>query len=180
MVKNNYTEFERDEYEQSLEEENDDPVTQRHRKLLTRNRLVHNIDSTLNLENYNSIHFINGNRHWETLTGQLGPKNRRDTETITWNSAITQVRERHGRCDVITGPVSSVTGIARNVSSYEDCFDLFFDNLVLELITAMSNKRIKERIETLRIYKELIFNSFKYTWLRETSKEEIKAVIGLI
>lgn len=119
------------------------------------------------------------------MTGHLGSKNRRGTETIKWISAIPQVTGRQGRCDVITGPASSVTGIARKVSSYEHCFDLFFDNPMskwqpTELVTTMFNRRINKRIETLRVYREFIFNTFKYTWLKEISKEKVKALIGLI
>ena len=41
---------------------------------MTRNRLVYDIDSALDKNNYDPIHYINGNGHWETLTGYLGPK----------------------------------------------------------------------------------------------------------
>ena len=87
----NNAEFERGKYEQSSDEEHNDPVTQRRKKLLTRNRLFHNIDSALDLENYNQTHFINGNGHLETMTGYLVPNNKRDTETIRWTSKMPQV-----------------------------------------------------------------------------------------
>ena len=41
---------------------------------MTRNPLVYDIDSALDKNNYDPIHYINGNGHWETLTGYLGPK----------------------------------------------------------------------------------------------------------
>ena len=44
----------------------------------------------------------------------------------------------------------------------------------------MFNKRINERMETLRVYREFIFNTFKYTWLKETLKEKVNVLIGLI
>ena len=61
-----------DEEEVPKQEEELNP--QRNRKLLTRNRLVHDIDSALDKNDYDPIHYINGNRHWETQTGYLGPK----------------------------------------------------------------------------------------------------------
>ena len=57
-----------------------------------------------------------------------------------------QVTVRQRKCEVITGPAGSVTGVARNV----------------QFIAAMVNKRINERIEILRIYQEHMFNSSKY------------------
>ena len=66
-------------YEEEIDEQ---PNVQRHRKLLTRNRKVNSIDSSLNEENFNPIHYVNRFGHWETLTGYLGPKNSRQTETI--------------------------------------------------------------------------------------------------
>ena len=60
----------------------------RNRKLLTRNWMVHDINPALDKNNYDPIHDINGNGHWETLTGYLGPKTDKKTETITWTSTL--------------------------------------------------------------------------------------------
>ena len=75
-------------------------VTTPSRKLLTKNRLVHDIESLLNNECYDDIHFINRKRQWETLTGYLRPKTNKNTKTITWTSDFpTQVWRR--ACDNI-------------------------------------------------------------------------------
>ena len=75
-------------------------VTTPSRKLLAKNRLVHDIESLLNNECYDDIHFINGKRQWETLTGYLGPKTNKNTKTVTWTSDFpTQVWQR--ACDNI-------------------------------------------------------------------------------
>ena len=68
---------------------------------------------------------INRNGHWEILTGYLGPKTYKKTETITWTSAFPSQTGRQKRCDVITEQISCLKGAARNVISEEDCFDLF-------------------------------------------------------
>ena len=72
---------------------------------MTSNRLGYDIDSALDKNNYDPIHYINGNGHWETLTGYLGPKTEKTekkTETITWTSTLPSQTGRQRRCDVIT------------------------------------------------------------------------------
>ena len=81
-------EFEQGEYEQSSDEEKGDSVRQRLKELLTRYRLFHITDSVLDLQIYNPIHCINRNGLWETMTVDLGPKNRRDTETTTLTTEV--------------------------------------------------------------------------------------------
>ena len=60
--------------EEEIPEQEKELNPQRNRKLLTRNRLVHDTDSAVDKNNYDPIHYINGNRHWETQTGYWGPK----------------------------------------------------------------------------------------------------------
>ena len=168
------------ESEEEFVEEQDEAVPRRHRKLLTRNRLVCDIDSALNRDNYDQIHYINGEGQWETLTGYLGPKRKDNTEKITWTSVLPEANGRQCRCDVITRNVSCLKGIAKNVSTYQDCFDLFFDQSMFELITSMTNIRINEHLDVLRQNKEHMFNSSKYTWLKETTIIEIQAFVGLM
>ena len=93
------------ELEEEIIEEQEEAVPRRHRKLLTRNRLVHDIDSALDRDNYDQIHYINGQGQWQTLTGYLGPKSKDDTKKITWTSVLPQTNGQQRRCDVITGRV---------------------------------------------------------------------------
>ena len=44
------------------------------RKQLTKKRLVHHIDSSLNEDNFEPIVYVNGKGHFEEITGYLGPK----------------------------------------------------------------------------------------------------------
>ena len=100
---------------------------------------------------------------------------------MTWTSTLPSQTGRQRRCDVITEQISCLKGAARNVTSEEDCFDLFFsDDMIIELITSNTNKRIDKHLDKLRTFKEHTFNSSKYTWLKQTTKEELKAFIGLI
>ena len=67
---------------------------------------------------------------------------------------------------------------AKNVTSEEDSFDLFFSNDMFELITSNTNKTIDKNLDKLGTFKEYTFNSSKYTWLKQTRKKELKAFIG--
>ena len=51
---------------------------------------------------------------------------------------------------------------------------------MFELITPNTNKRIDEHLDKLRTFKEHTFNSLKYTWLKQTTKKELKAFTGLV
>ena len=50
------------------------------------------------------------------------------TETITWTSTLPSQTGRQRRCNDITEQISCLKGAARNVTSGEDCFDLFFSD----------------------------------------------------
>ena len=106
--------------------------------------MVHDIDSALDKNNYDPIHYINRNGHWETLTGYLDPKTDKKTETIIWTSIIPSQTGRQRRCDVMTEQISYLNGATRNVTSEEDCFGLFFSDDMFELVASnTTNKRIK-------------------------------------
>ena len=142
--------------------------------------MVRDINSALDKNNYDPIHYINGNGHWETLAGYLGPKTDKKTETITWTSTLPSQTGRQRRYDVITEQISCLKGAARNVTSEEDCFDFFFSDGMFELITPSTNKRIDAHLEKLRTFKGHTFNSSKYAWLKQIPKEEFKAFIRLV
>ena len=82
--------------------------------------------------------------------------------------------------NVIRGPVLALRGAARSVETIQDCFDLFFDETSFERIVTKTNMRINRRLDKLREHKKHIFESSKYSWLKETSYPEMRALIGLI
>ena len=128
------------------------------RKLLTKNRLVHDIDSSLNEESYDDIHFINGKGQWETLTGYLGPKTNKNTKTVTWTSDFpTQGSQR--ACDIINigDNLGTLLGAARNIDTIEDAFNLLFDDQMLDLLVIETNDFIERKLQTLQSFKEHLF-----------------------
>ena len=75
-----------DEDDGTIDNEVEQTRPQKHRKILTRSRNVNSIDASLNQDNFEPIHYVNGNGMWETLTGFLGPKTNENTQTIEWQS----------------------------------------------------------------------------------------------
>ena len=59
---------------EEVPEQEEELNPRRNRKLLTTNRLVRDRNSALDKNNYDPIHYINENEHWESLTGYLGQK----------------------------------------------------------------------------------------------------------
>ena len=134
----------------------------------------------MNEKNFDPIYYVNRFGHWETLTGYLGPKNSRQTETIQWNSDLQLHAGRQRTANVIRGPVLALRGAARSVETIQDCFDLFFDETIFERIITKTNMRRNRHLDKLREPKKHIFESSKYSWLKETSYPEMRALIGLI
>ena len=52
------------------------------RKQLTKKRLVHNIDYSLNEDNFEPIVYVNGKGQFEEFAGYLGPKKPKNTKTF--------------------------------------------------------------------------------------------------
>ena len=73
-----------DEEDGTTDNEVEQTRPQKHRKTLTRSRNVNSIDASLNEDNFEPIHYVNGNGMRETLTGFLGPKSNKNTKTTEW------------------------------------------------------------------------------------------------
>lgn len=59
---------------------------QRFGKTLTKNRLVHSIESSLDMRNYNPIVYLNSEDNFEIFTGYLGQKSNTSTKKTIWDS----------------------------------------------------------------------------------------------
>ena len=151
------------------------------RKLLTKHRLVHDIESAINEQSHDDLHYVNRHSNWETLTGYLGPKSSKNTETIHWRSNL-NLRGRQRSCDIINiDDISgSVGGLARNIETIANAFDLLFDDEMFTLMVTQTNMNIEDKIKKLQQNKEHIFESSKYTYLKTTDAFEMRAFIGFI
>lgn len=90
----------------------------KHCKTLTRSRIVNNIDVSPNEDNFDPIHYLNGYGKGETLTDLPGPKKKKKTPTIEWQSEFPNLPGRQLQTDVIRTPLLSLRSPARNVTIY--------------------------------------------------------------
>ena len=152
-----------EEEQQSQEPEENVNRQQRYRprKQLTRNRNVHNMDSS--------------------LVGYLGRKKAKNTKKIWWSSEHTVATGRQRKCNTISGRISylALNSRVNNIENIEDTFHLYFDNDIMDKIVDCTNTRINETIA--RLQQSDNFNeSSKYTWVKKTDRVEIDALFGLV
>ena len=117
---------------------------------------------------------------WEIFTGFLGPKSNKNTQKIELQTLILNIYGQQRRADVICAPVISLRGPAGSVTTYLDCFNLFFEKLMFDRVVEKTNLRINRSLRNLQQYKQHAIESDKYTWPRETDKSGIRAFIGLL
>ena len=143
------------EEEQQYEESEDNgnrQQRQRPRKQLTRNQNFHNIESSLDENNYKEIVFINKDDVLEELCGFLGPKKDKNTKKIWWSSEYPVTTGRQQKCDTISCRIRCLVPNSRanNIESMEDTFHLCFDNYTMDKIVDCKNTRINETIAHLQ------------------------------
>ena len=144
--------------------------------LQTFHRFVRDIESAINEQSYDDLHYVNRQGNRDTLTGYLGPKSSKNTETIHWRSNP-NLRGRQRSWDIINidDIPGSVDGLARDIETIENAFDLLFDDEMFTLMVTQTNMNIEDKIRKLQI-----FESSKYTYLKTTDAFEIRAFIGFI
>ena len=157
--------------EQQCEEPEDNVNRQQRygpRKQLTRNRNVHDIDSSLDENNYKEIVYMNKDGVLEELCGYLGPKKDKNTKKIWWSSEHPVATGRQRKCDTISGRISCLAPNSRanNIENIEDTFHLYFDNDIMDKIVDCTNTRINETIACLQ-QSDNFNESSKYTWVKK-------------
>ena len=155
-----------EEEQQSEEPEDNVNRQQRYgpRKQLTRNRNIHDIDSSLDENNCKEIVYMNKDGVLEELCGYLGPKKDKNTKKIWWSSEHPVATGRQRKSDTISGGISCLAPNSRanNIENIEDTFHLYFDNDIMDKIIDCTNTKINETIE--RLQQSDNFNeSSKYT-----------------
>ena len=148
------------------------------RKLLTRKRIVHSLESALDADNYDDVRYKN--KKYLNMVGYLGPKSNKNTEKIKWVSKAPPETGRQRTCDVIKD--RNVGGVkldsaARTVKSILDTFMLFFTVDMFNLVVLHTNKKIDQTIENVAAHR---LESDKVTYLYRTTVLEIKALFGLM
>ena len=115
------------------------------RKQLTKERLVHNIDCSLNEDNFEPIVYVNGKGQLEEFTGYLGPKkNKKNTKTLSQGSEFPSVTGRQRECDTVYQPRSYLLPNTKAIDAenFDDLFCLFFDDGTMNIIVYHTNNKI--------------------------------------
>ena len=123
------------------------------RKQLTRNRNIHDIDSSLDENNCKEIVYMNKDGVLEELFG------RNHAMLFHFGQIL---------CDTISGRISCLApnSGASNIENIEDIFHLYFDNDIMDKIVDCTNTRTNETIA--RLQQSDNFNeSSKYTWVKK-------------
>ena len=149
------------------------------RKQLTKKRLVHNIDCSLNEDNFEPIVYANGKAQFEKFTGYLGPKNPQNTKTLSWGSEFPSGRQRG--YDTVYQPRSCLLTNTKtiNAENFDDLFYLFFDQ-IMNIIVYHANSKIKDTISHLKKNPKFVENLSKYPQVKETDIIKINALFGFM
>ena len=152
-----------------------------YRKQLTRKRLVHSIDSSLDESNFEPIVYVNRNGNFETLTGYLGPKTNNNTKTMSWDSEFPSVTGRQRTCDIIHRPISCLlpNTNASNIETFDDTFNLFLDDEIMDMIAHNTNNKIRETLLRFRNNHPAFANSNKNAYVKEMPHAIRRDVNGL-
>ena len=136
-----------------------------YRKQLTRKRLVHSIDSSLDECNFEPIVYVNRNGDFKTFICYLGLKTKNNTKKISWDSEISSVTGRQGTCDTIHRPIRYLlpNTKALNIETFDDTFHLFFDDEIMDMIVHNINDEIRETLSRLRNNYRASINSYMKT-----------------
>ena len=83
-------------------------------------------------------------------------------KTIIWTSNFpTHGRHRAGDIINIRDNPGTLLGAARNIGTLEDAFNLLFDDQMLDLFVRETNYFVEKKFETLKTFKEHLFESSK-------------------
>ena len=158
---------EEQESEEEVEEpvQVEDPTRSKHcKKILVYQRKVHDIDSSLCEDNYTILELI-------TKLKFIKNEVKVDKKKGTWsfqNKKPTVLGHQTSNNVIKNKP--GLTNYSKNVKTELDAFESFFTQKVMENLVKNTNDRIKN---TLEKFANLKNESDKYTYLCETSTEEM-------
>ena len=162
--------FEDEGGEEIVEDFENERANRLQRKKLTKNRLVHSINSALNLENYNPYTIPNEENE---ITGNIKVDRNKDNDI---NILFSNQPGRQNRANLIIPPVG-VRQKARHIRNEREAFGIFVTPDMINIIVENTNRKITNIINKLPIG---FNNNFKYSYVRLVNTEEIYAFIGLM
>ena len=151
------------------------------RKMLTAKRLVNSIDKSLDETCYDKHNFgmVENDDEAVILTGYLGPKKNRKTETVFWTNSMPNNSGRQRSCDILPRAPAPATllPLAAGIESVSHAFHVLFPVDMVELIVKHTNSRIQHVQDNLPEY---YVRTNKNTYIRPLTHREFYAFIGLL
>ena len=121
----------------------DEDQLQRHRakkrKLVTRKRPVHSIDTSLDEANYNAMVYVNKEVSKNDLIGYPGPKGKPSTEKIVWGNEPPPEGGRQRSCDVIIRDVGIVPNSSLQRCNWPLCVWCHHELITFQVFTKSYN-----------------------------------------
>lgn len=143
------------------------------RKQLTKNRLVHSIDSALDLENYNV--FVVPEEE-KVIRGVIKhDNNRNNDEKIEFSNQPGNTRGRQTRANVITG-ITGLRARAKRIETEQQAFSLYITPDMLQSVIDYTNIKMNKLIAKLP---DDFNKDFKYPHVKTIEYLEMCAFIGL-
>ena len=150
------------------DDDNEEEIPRRRLKL--KDRIVNSLDKALDASNYNR--YVPPSVLSEVTAVREKKKRKNDTDvTITWTNQKPAPR-RQGRRpanQILDADAGSVLGRARECLTPVDCFKLFFDDEIIDMILLETNNKIRLFNETFPDKKDVDV----------VTRVELHAVIGL-
>ena len=145
-----------------------------YRRLLTYQRDVNSIDTSLDEENYNC--FIPPEKE-KRITGYLPDKADTKKKTaVTFTNKKPSVTGRQKRADVLPSK-PGLTKHTRNITTPREAFEFFMTDEIIQEIVDFTNIRIDETLVLFNVPEE---SRNKYSWMKQVDLVEMKAFFGLL
>ena len=149
-------------------------VTTRQRRMLNVNRLVNNLDSSLNPSNYDSILPPQDKETYDCV--MVKAKKTVPAEILTWTNEKRPNIGRQGRENVITTQGGLIND-AKDCNTHVAAFSLFMTEEILDIIVEKTNCKIDIKVSQINL--DLV-EPKNIVYLKRTTRVEITAFIGML
>ena len=152
--------------------EESENVDRRIRRILTKSRVVHDIDSARGLQNYDSFDIQETEKK---IIGVIKDKNSPEEIHVTNNLQNVVNVARVSRRNIISGPVGLKNAVSKAKTEIDHFLLLITHEMFVEVLHH-TNKKIDSLLAKLPVD----FNKdFKYSFVKEVREMELKVFIGL-
>ena len=150
-------------------------ATRLKRRQLTKNRLVNSIDAAVNIDNYNPYPIPEILKSIESVV-KVDRNEENNIVRTFQNRPSNQNVGRNNRANIITGRQGPQPK-ATHTPTPRSAFELFFTEDIMREIVLCTNRKVQRTLSKLP--ENFVAQNSKYTYMKETTIEELYAFIGL-